>query len=141
MNVSAEEKSTGQSQKITIQNDGNKLSKEEIERMTAEAEEYAEEDRLFKEKIEACNELEQVAFGVKGVEQMPEEMKTKADESLAWLDENRSTATCEEIKSRATELRDESMKAMPQPDDGAGVVPPSSEGEGEQPGPNIEEVD
>merc|ERR1711907_833573 len=44
LNVSAEDKSTGQKNKITITNDKGRLSKDEIERMVAEAEKYKSED-------------------------------------------------------------------------------------------------
>ena len=138
LNVSAMEKSSGKSEKITIQNDSNRLSKDDIDRMQADAEKFAEEDRIFKEKNEAANELEQVAYGIKGVEQMPDEIKQKADEEISWLDENKSTASAEEMKSRATALRDESMKAM-----GNGAEPPAGmpSEDTPPPQPNVEEVD
>ena len=137
LSVSAMEKSSGKSEKITIQNDSNRLSKEDIDRMQADAEKFAEEDRIFKERNEAANELEQVAFGIKGVEQMPEEIKKKADDELEWLDSNKSSATVDEMKKRATELRDESMKAMGNnnTEQGAGVA------ENDTPQPDIEDVD
>merc|ERR1712054_305787 len=53
LNVSAEEKSTGKINKITITNDKGRLSKEEIEKMVQEAEKYKAEDDLHKERIEA----------------------------------------------------------------------------------------
>merc|ERR1711904_225415 len=58
LNVGAEDKGTGQSEKITITNDKGRLSQEEIERMVSEAEEFAEEDKKVREKIEARNALE-----------------------------------------------------------------------------------
>lgn len=137
LNVSAMEKSSGKSEKITIQNDSNRLSKEDIDRMQADAEKFAEEDRIFKDRNEAANELEQVAYGIKGVEQMPEELKKRADDEIAWLDENKSTGSVDEIKSRASTLRDESMKAMGNQDSGAGVMP----GPEPTPEPVIDEVD
>merc|ERR1712145_21913 len=51
LNVSAVDKSTGKENKITITNDKGRLSKEEIERMVQDAEKYAEQDGLQKEKI------------------------------------------------------------------------------------------
>lgn len=51
LNVSAKESSTGKSEKITIQNDKGRLSKEEIDRMLAEAEKYRAEDEKQKEKV------------------------------------------------------------------------------------------
>merc|ERR1711998_240511 len=58
LNVGAEDKGTGKSEKITITNDKGRLTQEEIERMVREAEEYADEDRKTKEKVDARNELE-----------------------------------------------------------------------------------
>merc|ERR1719318_245546 len=58
LNVSALDKSTGKENKITITNDKGRLSKEEIERMVAEAEKYKQEDEVQKAKIEAKNGLE-----------------------------------------------------------------------------------
>merc|ERR1712187_606556 len=49
LNVSALEKSTGKENKITITNDKSRLSKEDVEKMTADAEKYAKEDADFKE--------------------------------------------------------------------------------------------
>jgi L1 cell adhesion molecule like protein len=50
LNVSAKESSTGKSERITIQNDKGRLSKEEIDRMLAEAEKYRAEDEKQKDK-------------------------------------------------------------------------------------------
>merc|ERR1711964_328152 len=58
MNVGAEDKGTGKSEKITIKNEKGRLSKEQIDRMVAEAEEFAEQDRMAKEKVDAKNNLE-----------------------------------------------------------------------------------
>merc|ERR1712139_178307 len=57
LQVSAEDKGTGNKEKITITNDQNRLSEEEIERMVEEAEEFAEEDNKLKAKVESRNEL------------------------------------------------------------------------------------
>jgi L1 cell adhesion molecule like protein len=58
MNVSAVEKGTGKSNKIIITNDKGRLSKEEIERMLAEAEKYKAEDEAESARISAKNGLE-----------------------------------------------------------------------------------
>merc|ERR1712190_20326 len=65
LNVSACDKSTGKSQKITITNDKGRLSQEEVERMVAEAEKYAKEDEAQKSRIEAKNSLESYVFNMK----------------------------------------------------------------------------
>lgn len=53
LNVGAEEKGSGSKERITITNDKGRLSQEEIERMVQEAEEYAEEDKALRMRIEA----------------------------------------------------------------------------------------
>merc|ERR1711912_158369 len=55
LNVKAEDKGTGKAEKITITNDKGRLSQEEIDRMVKEAEQFAEEDKKTKERIDAKN--------------------------------------------------------------------------------------
>ncbi|KAJ3192547.1 ATPase with role in protein import into the ER, partial [Entophlyctis luteolus] len=65
LRVSAVDKGTGKSESIAITNDKGRLSEEEIQRMVEEAEMYAEEDRLQKEKIEAKNGFENYIYQIK----------------------------------------------------------------------------
>merc|ERR1711935_452595 len=58
LQVSAEDKGTGKAEKITITAEKGRLSEEEIERMVQEAEEFAEEDKKTKERIDGRNGLE-----------------------------------------------------------------------------------
>eukprot|EP01083_Nonionella_stella_P224346 798690_1 len=62
LNVSAMEKSTGKEQKITIKNDKNRMSADEIERLVQEAERYKAEDEANRARVEAKNGLENYAF-------------------------------------------------------------------------------
>ena len=107
LNVSAAEKSTGKSQKITITNDKGRLSKEEVERLVAESEKYADEDKATMAKVEARNELESYLYNARNSLQ-DEKVKEKlgddaaaalknVDEGLAWLADNQD-ATTEEFK-------------------------------------------
>merc|ERR1711957_583634 len=57
LQVAAEDKGTGKAEKITITAEKGRLSEEEIERMVREAEEFAEEDKKVKERIDARNGL------------------------------------------------------------------------------------
>ena len=57
LNVSATDKGTGKDQKITI-SDSSGLDKDEVERMKADAEKYAEEDKQKKEAIEVRNQVD-----------------------------------------------------------------------------------
>merc|ERR1712226_971920 len=65
LNVGAEDKGTGKNEKITITNDKGRLSQDEIERMVQEAEEFQEEDKKVREKIEARNQLENYVYSMK----------------------------------------------------------------------------
>merc|ERR1711881_80133 len=65
LNVSAVEKSTGKENKITITNDKGRLSKEDVERMTSEAEKYRKEDEEFKDKVESKNSLGNYCYSMK----------------------------------------------------------------------------
>merc|ERR1712032_1806763 len=62
LNVSAQDKSTGKSNQITITNEKGRLSQAEIDRMVQEAEKYAAEDEANKSKVEAKNGLENYCF-------------------------------------------------------------------------------
>merc|ERR1711918_5914 len=99
LNVSAEEKSTGKVNKITITNDKGRLSKEEIERMVEEAEKYKAEDDRHKERIEAKNSLENFCYCVrnnirdeKRCSLLSGDEKTTVDSEVLkateWLDAN-----------------------------------------------------
>ena len=59
VHVSAKDLGTGKENKVTISGSSN-LSKEEIERMTKEAEAHAEEDKKFQELVEARNRADQL---------------------------------------------------------------------------------
>jgi heat shock 70kDa protein 1/2/6/8 len=62
LNVMAMDKSTGKTEKVTIANDAGRLSKEDIEKMVADAEKHRLDDEKLKAKIEAKNRLEQYCF-------------------------------------------------------------------------------
>merc|ERR1712139_240052 len=65
LQVSAEDKGTGKSEKITITAEKGRLSEEEIERMVEEAEQFAEEDKKVKDRIDARNGLESYLYNLK----------------------------------------------------------------------------
>jgi len=62
LNVSAEEKTSGNKNKLTITNDMGRLSDEEIQRMIHDTEKYKEEDELYKQQIEKKSQLEQYIY-------------------------------------------------------------------------------
>ena len=76
-NVSAEEKTSGSKRTITITNDTGRLSKEQIERMIADAERFKFEDKLHKEKIETKNALEKILmFTVRSIHLATKSLRT-----------------------------------------------------------------
>jgi len=95
MTVSASDKGTGKKEQITITNDKGRLSKEEIERMIADSEKFAEEDKAIKEKIDARNSFENYIYQMKS----SIEDKDKLAEKLS--DEDKST-----IKDAITDSQD-----------------------------------
>ena len=114
LNVTAEDKASGKSEKIVITNDKGRLSKEEIERMVQDAEKYKEEDQAYEKKVTAMNGLETSAYGMRNMidgEECPfsEDNKTKirekVDETIQWIDNNRS-AEVDEIEHKQKELSD-----------------------------------
>ena len=56
--------------------------------MVDEAEQFKEEDKKFKERIEAKNSLESMLYQVKSQPNLPEETKKVVEEEIQWLDEH-----------------------------------------------------
>ena len=82
LNVAAKDKSTGKEQKISIQNSTN-LSDDEVEKMKADAEKHAEEDKRKKETIEARNHATSVAFEIeKQLEEYGDKLEAKDKEGI-----------------------------------------------------------
>lgn len=114
MNVSAVEKGTGKSNKIVITNDKGRLSKEDIERMLADAEKFKEEDEAEGRRVSAKNGLESYAYSLRNTLSDPKvdekvEANDKAtltaeiDKIVQWLDDNQQ-ATKEEYEEHQKEL-------------------------------------
>ena len=171
LNVSASEKSTGKSEKITITNDKGRMSKEEIERLVEEAEKYKAEDEKLRETIEAKNGLENYLFQVKNTlsddkvkdkfeEADRETLTSKIEEVTTWFDEHpdEEKEAYEEKKKEVEEVAMPIMTKMYQNMSGdaggmpdgmspdmtgmaGGGVPDGVPETGGDPGPKIEEVD
>ena len=94
LNVGAEDKKTGNKNKITISNDQGRLNKDEIEQLVKDAEKYADEDKAHLDRTRAKNELESYCYGLQGglTGSMTEEDKKtvgdKVAECFAWLETN-----------------------------------------------------
>ena len=115
LHVRAEDKAAKKSQSITITNDKGRLSQDEIDRMVKEAEEFAEEDKRVKEKIDARNKLETYIYNMKSTINDKDKLSDKIDpddkekiqaalkESLDWLDDNQNAET-EEYDEKLKEV-------------------------------------
>ncbi|KAL7811430.1 molecular chaperone bip1 [Trichoderma aethiopicum] len=116
LKVSAHDKGTGKQESITITNDKGRLTQEEIDRMVAEAEKFAEEDKATRERIEARNGLENYAFSLKNQVNDEEGLGGKIDEedketildavkeATEWLEENGADATTEDFEEQKEKL-------------------------------------
>merc|ERR1712117_407449 len=117
INVAAADKSTGTRESITTSPDKGRPSEAEIEAMLKAAEEFAEEDRMMREKIEAKNGLESFAFGLKSqledeeklADKLSEEDKDTVEEAvndvLDWLQSN-DDAEKEDFDEKKAELEE-----------------------------------
>jgi heat shock protein 1/8 len=150
LNVSAVDKQSGKSEKITIENNKSRLSKEEIDNLVNQAKEYEEEDRQVFERVQSRNNFESTVYSVKNqVSELGDKLdpnniatvESLIEETTSWLDANQSCSK-EEYDDRLKEFQD---KIMP-------LITPSNESSGPQPsntpppqeesrGPVVEEVD
>lgn len=111
LQVSAVEKSSGKSEKITITNQSSRLSQEEIDRMIKEAEKFKDDDEKIKQRIESKNKLEQYCYTIKStVSNLKDKLGSDHDtiektinNTLEWLEQN-VNATCEEFESKYKEV-------------------------------------
>jgi L1 cell adhesion molecule like protein len=114
LNVNAEEKGTGKSQKITITNDQHKFSKEEIEDMVKAAEKYKEDDQKERDRIDAKNSFENYIYNVRntlqdGKEEVAKQAWVKAEpivkEAIEWIEKHDREST-ETYKNKEKEYEE-----------------------------------
>lgn len=164
LNVSAEDKKTGNKNKITITNDQGRLSKDEIEQMVKDAEKYAGEDKAHQERIQSKNSLESYAYSMKQTmddEKVKDKIEAgdkakivaKVDEIIKWLDGNLA-AEKDEFEEKKKELEGVCNPIMMKFYQGSGGgmpggmgggmdddAPSAGGGGGGASGPQVEEVD
>ncbi len=171
LNVSAADKTTGKSSRITITNDKGRLSKEEIDRMVNEAEKYRAEDEAAAARITAKNGLESYAYNLRNTlnddnlkdKFAPgdkEKLEAAVNETISWLDAS-AEGSKEEYEEKQKELESISNPimtklygaggapgGMPGMPGGPGGFPggapggfPGAGGAGHDDGPSVEEVD
>jgi len=117
LRVSAEDKGTGNKNNIVINNNQNRLSPEEIERMIKEAEKFADDDKKIKEKVDAKNELESYVYSLKNQigdkeklggklsEAEKETIQEAVDAGIKWLEDN-ANADVDELKEKKKSIEE-----------------------------------
>lgn len=117
LKVSAEDKETGNTEKIVITNDQNRLTPEDIERMIKEAEKFSADDKKLKDRVDSRNDLESYAYSLKhqvadeeklGGKLSDEEKSTLEkiiSEKIKWLEDNQD-AEAKDFDAQFKELDD-----------------------------------
>lgn len=162
--MSACDKASGKSQKITITSDKGRLSEEEIARMVKEAEDNAEADKAQRARVDAKNSLEGYLYSLKS--SMQDTLKDKVSqedrdkviklvtETLSWLEENPNEEKDtyddkrKEVEDVANPIIAKAYSAPPPSGgggEGEGGSPPpqgggGADGSGGSEGPTVEEV-
>jgi molecular chaperone DnaK len=113
LHVSAKEKATGKEQKITITGSTG-LDKDEVERMTKEAEAHAEEDRKKKEEIETRNQADTIVYtaekSLKDAEgKIDDSLKTEVEEKIQAVKDAKE-GPVDELKAKADSLGESLQK-------------------------------
>ncbi len=112
INVSAQDKGTGKEQKITIAS-SNKLSKEEIEDLVKQAEQYSEADKKKMELVEVHNQAETSIYTVRKSldelgDKVTQEERIQIDQAISDLEAANKTDNVDDIKAKMDAL----MKVM-----------------------------
>ena len=108
INVTAKDKGTGKEQKITIAS-SNKLSKEEIDNMVKQAEQFAEADKKKREEIEVLNQAESTIYTVrKSLDELGEkvsnEERASIEAAISDLEAAQATKDVEQVKQKMDAL-------------------------------------
>ena len=158
LNVSAKDKATGKEQHITITASSG-LSKEEIERMKAEAEANAESDKKEREKVDKLNQADSMIFQTENMlkesgDKIPADVKSEVEAAVAKLktahqaqDLAAIDAAMNELQTAASKMYQAQQQAGPQPgpDMNGGFTgnanPGDSGNNGSNQGPDIQDAD
>ena len=117
MKVSAADKGTGKSESITITNEKGRLTQDEIDRMVAEAEEFAAEDEAQKKRIEALNSLSSYVYSLKSQLGDSEGLGGKLDsddkttlldaikDTTNWIDSEGQSASADDLEEKLQEIQ------------------------------------
>jgi molecular chaperone DnaK len=132
LHVSAKDLGTGKDQKITIQGSSG-LSKEEVEKMTKEAELHAAEDKKRKESVETRNQLDSTIYQLEKTlreagDKLADGLKSKGEAAIADAkkelesnDASRMKAAIDKLSAVGAEIYQEAQKSAPPPDASGGA--------------------
>jgi len=114
LNVAAKDKATNKEQKITIQGSTG-LSKDEVERITKEAEKHAEEDKLKKERIEARNQADTLIFTAEKTlkdagDKVKKEDHDEVEKKIKALKEILESGSRDELEAKTKDLSESIQK-------------------------------
>lgn len=149
LKIDAEVENCGVKKSLTITNDKERLSADEIERMVKEAEDFKEEDEKLRKRLEAKNSLENYIYGVKGSlndtakEKLGDDyttVETEVQNAIDWV-ENNQEASEEEYTSKQKEIEGVIMPLMVKLYQGAEGMPQGPPPQTQQEGPRVDEVD
>ena len=150
MNVSASDKSTGNSKKIQIKNDKGRLSQSEIDRMVADAEKYKAEDEAIRQRVDAKNKLEGYCFGVRNsINQMSNvdkdlkgKIESAVNDCIQWLSTHENEPA-DVYEQKQKELESVLMPLMQQAYSSQSATPngPTTFEAPQRNAPRVEEVD
>ena len=150
LNVSAAEKSTGKSNKITITNDKGRLSRDDVDRLVEEAAKYEAEDKAKFDRVNGKNQLESYMYNLRnslkedGVkEKLSEDEYTSAtktvDDGIAWLSSNED-AEVDVYVAKQNEIEQAVRPILVKTYKGT-EAPAGEDASAAAPGPKVEEVD
>jgi molecular chaperone DnaK len=134
LNVSAQDKATGREQHITITASSG-LSKEEVERMVKEGEQYAAQDRQRKERVEARNMADSMIYQAEKIlreqgDKVPANVKSEVEGKISSLRAILDSGSADELRNKAQELGMalQQIGAAMYEEAGPTTPPPSEEG-------------
>ncbi|XP_057650918.1 heat shock 70 kDa protein-like isoform X2 [Diorhabda carinulata] len=112
LNVTARETATGRKSNITITNDKGRLTKEQIQKMVAEAEKFREQDQGARAAVSARNDLETYVYQMRSLINDPQ-----VQIKISSADQNKVLKMCEDItnwisENQGSSERDYSNKKM-----------------------------
>lgn len=117
LSVIAKEKGSGKTEQITITNDKGRLSKEEIDNMIKDAEKFAEQDKVIRERLDAKNALESYLYNMKSTVEDRDKLADKLesddkykikealDEAQSWVKSNEEEGSKEDFEEQLKKVQ------------------------------------